>query len=89
MAESLKDRGQLQAVAVYRDEGRGVYLLGFGERRWRGARQAGLSHLDCKVMPARPDEAELRTIQFVENLQRADLAPCERATAFKSHHGRP
>ena len=75
---------QLWAVAVYRDEGRGAYLLVFGERRWRGARRAGLTHLDCKVLPARPDEAELRTIQLVENLQRADLKPCERAVAFKA-----
>ncbi|QDV39393.1 ParB/RepB/Spo0J family partition protein [Tautonia plasticadhaerens] len=84
MAESLKVRGQLQAVAVYRDEGRGAYLLVFGERRWRGAKRAGLTHLDCKVLPARPSEPELRTIQLVENIQRADLKPCERAAAFKA-----
>ena len=43
LAESLKARGQLQPIRVRWDEGRGVYVIVCGERRWRAARMAGLA----------------------------------------------
>ena len=42
LAESLRARGQLQPIRVRWDEGRGVYVVVVGERRWRAARLAGL-----------------------------------------------
>ena len=41
LAESLQARGQLQPIRVRWDEGRGVYVILLGERRWRAARMAG------------------------------------------------
>ena len=41
LAESLRARGQLQPIRVRWDEGRGVYMIVCGERRWRAARMAG------------------------------------------------
>ena len=39
LADSLKTRGQLQPIRVRWDEGRGVYVILVGERRWRAARR--------------------------------------------------
>jgi len=38
LAQSLKTRGQLQPIRVRWDEGRGVYIIVCGERRWRAAK---------------------------------------------------
>src|SRR5262245_38796009 len=42
LAESLRTRGQLQPIRVRWDEGRGLYVILVGERRWRAAKMAGL-----------------------------------------------
>lgn len=83
LAESLKSRGQLQPIRVRWDEGRGVYLLLCGERRWRAARLAGLSTITAVIQdgPIRPDE--MLAIQLIENAQREDLRPIEQARAYK------
>src|SRR5690349_20182301 len=40
LAQSLKTRGQLQPIRVRKDEGRGVYVILLGERRYRAAKRA-------------------------------------------------
>jgi ParB family chromosome partitioning protein len=84
LAESLRTQGQLQPVMVRWDEGRGVYILICGERRWQAARRAGLATLACVIRdkPATPDE--LLTIQLIENVVRDDLKPIEQAKAFRA-----
>ena len=49
LAESLKTRGQLQPIRVRWDEGRGVYVVLAGERRWRAAKMGGLLELQCVI----------------------------------------
>ena len=49
LADSLRTRGQLQPIQVRWDEGRGVYVILVGERRWRAAQRAGLAELSCIV----------------------------------------
>jgi ParB family chromosome partitioning protein len=65
------------------DEGRGVYLLLCGERRWRAARLAGLAAVTAVIQdgPVRPDE--MLAMQLIENAQREDLRPIEQARAYK------
>lgn len=84
LAESLKARGQLQPIRVRQDEPSGRYLIIMGERRYRAARLAGLSHLTCVVHDGRPSADELLALQLVENCVREDLNPIERARAFKA-----
>ncbi|HMB04954.1 MAG TPA: ParB/RepB/Spo0J family partition protein [Isosphaeraceae bacterium] len=84
LAESLKTRGQLQPVRVRWDEGRGLYVIVCGERRWRAARMAGLPSLSCMVMEAPAGPGELLALQLVENALREDLRPVEQAKAFKA-----
>ena len=47
LAESLKTRGQLQPIRVCWDEGRGVYVILAGERRWRAAKMAACSSFNA------------------------------------------
>jgi ParB family chromosome partitioning protein len=83
LAESLKTRGQLQPIRVRWDEGRGVYVIIAGERRWRAATLAGLSTLTCIVHESPLEPMEFLALQLVENALREDLRPVEQALAFK------
>ncbi len=83
LAESLKARGQLQPVRVRWDQGRGVYVLVMGERRWRAAKLAGLTELSCIVHEGEIDAGERLALQLVENALRADLTPIEQARAYR------
>ncbi|MFO0972662.1 MAG: ParB/RepB/Spo0J family partition protein [Phycisphaerae bacterium] len=78
LADSLSQRGTLQPVIV-RPRG-GGYELVAGERRWRAARLAGLSHIPAIVRDA--DDTELLELALAENLHRADLNAVERARAY-------
>ena len=84
LAESLKARGQLQPIRVRWDEGRGVYLILCGERRWRAARLAGLPTLSCIVVERPDGPGELLALQLVENALREDLSAMEQARAYKA-----
>src|SRR4051794_38385479 len=84
LAQSLKTRGQLQPIRVRWDEGRGVYIIVCGERRWRAARMAGLSTLSCVIMDRPAEPGELLALQLVENALREDLRPIEQARAYKA-----
>jgi ParB family chromosome partitioning protein len=84
LAESLRTRGQLQPIRVRWDEGRGVYVVVVGERRWRAARMAGLTTIAAVVMDDALEPGELLAIQLVENAVREDLRPIEQAKAFRA-----
>lgn len=83
LAESLKTRGQLQPCRVRWDEGRGVYVLLVGERRWRAAQRAGLAELSCIIHEGSLGPDERLMIQLVENALREDLRPVEQARSYQ------
>ncbi len=80
LAASIRTHGVLQPVVV-RPHGGGHELIA-GERRVRAARIAGL-----KTIPAivRADVTDQQMLEFalVENLQRQDLDPIERAKGYR------
>jgi ParB family transcriptional regulator, chromosome partitioning protein len=84
LAESLKQRGQLQPIRVRWDEGRGAYVLICGERRWRAAQLAGRATMSCIIVEEALGPADLLAIQLLENCMREDLKPVEQARAFKA-----
>jgi ParB family chromosome partitioning protein len=84
LADSLRTRGQLQPIQVRWDEGRGVYVILVGERRWRAAQRAGLAELSCIVVDGELPADERLMIQLVENALREDLRPVEQARAYKA-----
>ena len=78
LAESLKVAGLIQPIVV-RAVGAGYELVA-GERRWRAAQLAGLTRLPALLR--RVDPAEQAQLALIENTQRADLNPIERAMAY-------
>jgi len=79
LSSTMKELGQAQAITVRKTE-RGFEIIS-GERRYRAAKLAGLSHLDCVVKDVAPKEASL--LALVENIQRQDLLPIEEAHFLK------
>jgi ParB family chromosome partitioning protein len=80
LADSLKRHGLLQPV-VLRPVPGGLYQLVAGERRWRASKLAGLERIPAVVRPV--DDQKMLECALVENLQRRDLNPMEKARAFK------
>ena len=81
LAESLGDHGLLQPIVVRRDGNR--YQLISGERRWRAAIRAGWSEVPATVREA--DDQQVAEMTIVENLQRKDLGPLEKAASFRQY----
>ena len=83
MADSIAVQGVIQPILVRpRPAGKEGYELVAGERRWRGAKLAGLVHMP--VIIRKLDDRESLAIALIENLQREDLNPIEEATALKN-----
>ena len=80
LATSIRHSGVLQPVLV-RGIGDGQFELIAGERRWRAAALAGLEALPAVVREL--SDADAFETALVENLQREDLGPLERATAYQ------
>ena len=84
LADSLKERGQLQPIRVRWDVAMERWVIIAGERRWRAAVQAGLPTITA-VEAAKPLTAdEILEEQLIENCVREDLKPIEQARAYKA-----
>jgi len=76
LAGSIKSQGLLNPVLGHKDE-EGYFLVA-GERRLRACRQLGMDTIKAVIVEADPEIASL-----VDNIQREDLHPMERALAVK------
>jgi ParB family chromosome partitioning protein len=81
LRDSIHAHGLLQPIVVRKVGDR--YQLISGERRWRAARLAGKDRIAATIREVRSDE-EMLELALVENVQRRDLDPMERARGFKS-----
>ncbi len=70
------------ATAGSTRDGSARYQIVAGERRWRAAKLAGLDRIPAVVREL--DEQTATEWTLIENLQREDLNPIERAEAFKN-----
>ncbi|ADL56933.1 ParB/RepB/Spo0J family partition protein [Gallionella capsiferriformans] len=80
LAASIKAQGVIQPILARQlpDES---YEIIAGERRWRAAQIAGLSHVPVLVR-AVPDKAAL-AMALIENIQRENLNPLEEAIGIQ------
>lgn len=80
LADSVRSSGILQAILVRPKPG-GRFEIVAGERRFRAAKRAGLARVPVLVRDV--DDVDLRLFALVENLQRSDLDPIEKARSFR------
>lgn len=79
LSKSIKQYGVIQPIIVMPRDG--FYQIVAGERRWRAAKKAGLTEMPCLVRTK--TEQENREIALIENIQRENLNPIERARGFR------
>lgn len=89
LADSIRQYGVLQPLVVTRKEtprpdgGLDVtYELIAGERRLRASKMAGVSRVPVIIQDVRDSRTKLE-LAIIENLQREDLNPVDRALAFE------
>ena len=80
LAESIKTYGVIQPIVVAKQEG--YYSIVAGERRWRAAKLAGLEEIPAIIRE--DDEKKNNEIALIENIQREDLNPFEKALGIKN-----
>lgn len=78
LAESIREHGILEPLLVAKTPA--GYQIIAGERRWRGAKLAGLSKVP--VIIKETSTQGMLEMAIVENVQRVDLNPIERAQAY-------
>ncbi len=81
LAESIATHGVLQPVVIRPFEDR--YQLVAGERRLRAAREAGKAEVPVHIVEV--DDRQMAEVAIVENLQRKDLNPLEKAASFQRY----
>jgi ParB family chromosome partitioning protein len=77
LAKSIVQHGVVQPIIVIRKTGQNGYRIIAGERRWRAARLAKLTHIPAIIRSLK--ELEQLEISLIENIQRVDLSPLEQA----------
>lgn len=82
LAKSLAREGVLQPIVVRpQPDKEGWWEIRAGERRWRAARLAGLTHIPA-IVRSLDDETAL-AVTIAENLQRQNLHPLEEAATVQ------
>lgn len=79
LADSIREQGILEPIVVASTPA--GYQIIAGERRWRAAKLAGLKNVPVVIRQTSPQQ--MLEIAIVENVQREDLNPIERAQAYK------
>ncbi len=80
LASSIKTYGVLQPIIVNKKDN--YYEIVAGERRWRAAKKAGLTEMPCIIKDDITDKTN-KEIALIENLQRVDLNPIDKAKGLK------
>ena len=79
LADSIQKYGVIQPIIVTKKDD--YYQIVAGERRWRASKRAGISEIPAIVREN--DEKKNREIALIENIQREDLNPIEKAKGIK------
>ena len=79
LTNSIKEYGVIQPIIVTKEESH--YKIVAGERRWRAAKKAGITEIPAIVREY--TEQTNKEIALIENIQREDLNPIEKASAMQ------
>lgn len=80
LAESIREYGLIQPIVVSKKED--YYSIIAGERRWRASKLAELKEIPAII---REDDEKINSeISLIENMQREDLNPVEKAVGIKT-----
>jgi ParB family transcriptional regulator, chromosome partitioning protein len=79
LVDSIREQGILEPIVVARTPA--GYQIIAGERRWRAAKVLGLERVPVVVKETTPQG--MLEMSIVENVQREDLNPIERAQSYK------
>lgn len=79
LAESIREHGILEPLVIARTPA-GFQIIA-GERRWRASKLAGLKKVPVLIKTTSPQG--MLEMAIVENVQRQDLNPLERAQAYQ------
>lgn len=79
LVDSIRENGILEPLVVAKTPA--GYQIIAGERRWRSSKIAGLTKVPVIVKETTPQG--MLEMAIIENVQRVDLNPLERAQAFK------
>lgn len=79
LSNSIKEYGVIQPIIVSKKSG--YYEIIAGERRWRASKRAGLDEIPAIIRD--DDEQRNKEISLIENIQREDLNPIEKARGIK------
>lgn len=79
LVDSIREQGILEPLVVARTPA--GYQIIAGERRWKAAKLLGLSKVPVVIKETTPQG--MLEMSIVENVQREDLNPIERALAYK------
>lgn len=80
LTESVRLHGVLQPLFVRKKDAN--YIIIAGERRYRAAKEAGLTEVPAIVLDV--DDATASEISLIENIQREDLSPAEEAQSYET-----
>ena len=80
LADSIKTYGVIQPIVVSKQNG--YFSIVAGERRWRAAKLAGLEEIPAIIRE--DDEQTNKEIALIENIQREDLNPYEKALGIRN-----
>ena len=81
LANSIKRYGLLSPIIVAKT-GDNHYMIVAGERRWRACKSLNLDKIKCQII--NNEEEDLDFISLIENFQRKDLNPIEKAVALNN-----
>ena len=79
LSNSIKEYGVIQPIIVSKQDN--YYQIVAGERRWRASKKAGLTQIPAIIRNY--DKQKNSEIALIDNIQREDLNPIEKAIAIR------
>jgi ParB family chromosome partitioning protein len=82
LADSIREFGIIQPIIVRRLNGEERYEIIVGERRFRAAKQVGLTSIPA-IINVNIDDTSSLVMALIENIHRENLSPIEQAHTYK------